>query len=311
MTAVLEEITGTQGAPLPPTYLRLPTDIREKLTAMPPYILARLLAPPEKHQSPKELYRDACVMKRLQFSPWEMEQVLRARFGQYYRSITDREFEQAIKNADGSATGPRAPRWPKPNAKLIATVLRGAGGLERLRQLSPISNPETWNSSAIIDRLFSQDDLLCFAHDKYNAVTELRSWFSGKEQDMPLMVPNPMRAKTGMTKAGRLSAHSLDNTGPRVTQVVEFDTGTFDEQAKLILDIQSKKVALRMVVFSGSKSLHAWYDVRGWSVREWRKLCRYAAALGADTATFTRSQFVRTPNAHRETGQIQMVEYLS
>ena len=50
---------------------------------------------------------------------------------------------------------------------------------------------------------------------------------------MPLIVPSPMTAPMGRKKSGGLSAHTLDNTGPRKFLVVEFD---FKEKGKDELD---------------------------------------------------------------------------
>jgi hypothetical protein len=102
----------------------------------------------------------------------------------------------------------------------------------------------------------------------------------------------------------------LANTGPLTYQVVEFDRGTLDEQAKIHLHLLHF-AKLRLVVFSGNKSLHGWYDVRSMGPEEITRFRRYVAALGADKATFTPCQLVRTPNARRDNGAIQTVLFLA
>ena len=123
-----------------------------------------------------------------------------------------------------------------------------------------------------------------------------------------LIVPNTMSALTGKRKSdGAESAHTLDNTGPRQNIVVEFDDGaTLDEQAARHIWLSELR-DLRMVVFSGSKSLHGWY--RATDEQADRQFMETAARLGGDPKTWLRSQFVRMPNGQRENGTIQRVEF--
>jgi hypothetical protein len=100
-----------------------------------------------------------------------------------------------------------------------------------------------------------------------------------------VIVPSPMSALRGKTKSyGKLSAHTLDNTGPRRFQVIEFDPVRWenlsdkqravfrsesnynkvkqDEQAALLFHL-GRFVPLTLVVFSGSRSLHGWFYCEG------------------------------------------------
>jgi hypothetical protein len=117
-----------------------------------------------------------------------------------------------------------------------------------------------------------------------------------------------MSALQGKRKSdGELSAHTLDNTGPRQNIVVEFDDGaTLDEQAARHIWLSEFR-KLQMVVFSGSKSLHGWY--RATDEAEDRKFMEEAVRLGGDPKTWLKSQFVRMPNGQRENGTIQRVEF--
>jgi hypothetical protein len=117
-----------------------------------------------------------------------------------------------------------------------------------------------------------------------------------------------MSAPLGKRKSdGELSAHTLDNTGPRQNIVVEFDDGaTLDEQAARHIWLSELR-DLRMVVFSGSKSLHGWY--RAQDEQSDRQFMEHAVRLGADPKTWLRSQFVRLPNGRREDATVQKVEF--
>lgn len=273
--------------------------------------LARIVAEPMPHQSARELYRDASTMKRAAISPEEQEIVLRARFSNYARPIQDREFDNAIRNAADSDT-PTGPRYPQPSPEAIKNVkATSAGALDRLRAKSPTKNPGNLSSGAVIDRLFKPTDLLCFGTAGHRATTEPRTHFVGREDAYPLIVPNPMSQKMGETKEGKPSPRTLSNVGPRANAVIEFDSGTLDEQAEIILHLKRVGPVLRLVVFSGSKSLHSWFDVRFVEPSETEKFLRYAAFLGADTATFNPVQFVRTPNAWRDDERQQSVQFLA
>ena len=167
------------------------------------------------------------------------------------------------------------------------------------------------SSGDVLDRFFGDDALLCLGQSPSSTFTQQRAHFRGFEQELPYMVPNAMSAPRGLTKDGRDSNRCLANAGPRKRLVVEYDFGTLDEQAALHLHLRDKNLPLKMVVFSGSKSLHGWFDVTGCSDEQIALTCRYAAYLGADTATFSPIQLVRTPNARRDEQTLQAVQYLA
>ena len=75
---------------------------------------------------------------------------------------------------------------------------------------------------------------------------------------MQFIVPSPMTSRTGRTQEGKVSEHTLENTGPRRYLVVEQDQGTIDEQASVLIYL-AKFAPLAIVVHSGSKSLHGWF----------------------------------------------------
>jgi len=119
-----------------------------------------------------------------------------------------------------------------------------------------------------------------------------------------------MSAATGLTKDGKESAHTLANTGPRRFLICEFDTGTPDEHAALLIHLAGY-APLVCAVHSGGKSLHGWFFVHGQPEEKVLKFFRYAVSLGGDPATWTRSQFVRMPDGTRDNGSRQAVFFLS
>ena len=281
-----------------------------KLALLPERQRKLLLVPPQKGNGHRELFRDACILRRLGLTAAEQEQVLRARFANYYRDISDRELEDAIASAAG-ARAAHWPRWPQPKTTLIAQVMQEAGSLQQLRDDSPVKEPGKLDTGEILDRFYQEQDFLCMGRTNKLSETEERIWFRGRESDYQLLVPNAMSAAIGTKRDGSPSKRCLDNSGPWITQVIEFDYGTLDEQASLHLKLRSRGARLRMVVYSGGKSLHGWYDVKDWSADQLMAFRGDAAALGADRMMFTACQFTRTPNALRDNGKSQEVVYLS
>jgi hypothetical protein len=102
----------------------------------------------------------------------------------------------------------------------------------------------------------------------------------------------------------------LDNTGPRRFLVVEQDSGSADDQAGALLHLASM-APLALAVHSGSKSIHGWFYCKGQTEERLRSFMRHAVEIGADPATWTRSQFVRMPDGTRQNGARQVVYYFN
>jgi len=114
----------------------------------------------------------------------------------------------------------------------------------------------------------------------------------------------------GLTKEGKESAHCLDNTGERRFLVVEFDQSTANEQAAILLHL-AQRAPMVLAVHSGGKSLHGWFYCASQAEDHLRRFMEYAVSLGADTATWTRSQFVRMPDGIRGNGKQQPIFYFN
>jgi hypothetical protein len=127
---------------------------------------------------------------------------------------------------------------------------------------------------------------------------------------MQFIVPSPMSKRVGRTQDGRESTHCLDNTGPRRFLAVEFDNGSADDHAAILVHL-AKRAPLALVVHSGSKSLHGWFYCAQTSDERLMLFMRYAVALGADSATWTRCQFVRMPDGRRDDGSRQPILFFN
>jgi hypothetical protein len=73
----------------------------------------------------------------------------------------------------------------------------------------------------------------------------------------------------------------------------------------------SKRLPLCCAVHSAGKSVHGWYPAFEHSENQLREFMEYAVQLGADHATWLRSQFVRLPDGFRaESSRRQVCYYL-
>ena len=203
-----------------------------------------------------------------------------------------------------------ASKWPGVNKEQREAIVRDNGGLADLWELScPRFEDNAAHTEEIIDRLFPGNPLLCCGKSESDFDTKPREDWRGELAQLQMIVPSPMSGITGLTKEGKESKHTLANTGARRFLICEFDTGTADEHAALLLHLGTF-APLVCAVHSGGKSLHGWFYVHGQPEGKCSRFFRYAVSLGADRATWTRSQFVRMPDGTRDNGTRQTVFFL-
>lgn len=82
----------------------------------------------------------------------------------------------------------------------------------------------------------------------------------------------------------------------------------FDLQSGLISRLM-KILPLKMVVHSGNKSLHAWFNCAGQDPERLQEFTKMGILLGADSAVFRPNQLVRTPLVYRDNETIQDIIY--
>lgn len=278
-----------------------------------------------KRQAPSlhgQIYHWACLLRedgvahpRAYRIIRRMVDVARERTGRF---TPDREILSAIQGAyevTPSTGTERVRPWPVPNKTLQAECCRLSKrrewSLERLREASALQFDVASETSPLWflkELLGGGDRLICVGVGVAKFETAPMVDFGDKLGLYEFVVPNAMSALLGKRKSdGEMSAHTLDNTGARQNIVVEFDDGaTLDEQAARHIWLSEFR-KLRMVVFSGSKSLHGWYAATDEAAD--RKFMEEAVRLGGDPKTWLRSQFVRMPNGQRENGTIQRVEF--
>jgi hypothetical protein len=212
------------------------------------------------------------------------------------------EIEDALRSARGQRSSPNL-SWPQVNDEQIEAISQDGMRVLDLWTVSPVPM-QVGDSRAeeIIDYLFPGNPWLCVGQSSRAFRTQRRENWRGQLDAYSLIVPSPMTSETGLTKNGRGSCHTLDNTGPRRFLIIEADRGSLDEQAAVIGHLASY-APLAAVVFSGSKSLHGWFVCKGASEDTLLRFMRYAVSLGADKRMWLRSQFCRLPDGRRSDGK--------
>lgn len=226
------------------------------------------------------------------------------------REIPEREISEAVRNArrtvsnrdSGLVSGWRhrmakASEHDTLHALERARRESGVRTLSDLVQRSPMSPPV--DTDAFIDAMFPADCLICAGSSPRKCLTMPREDWRGIWDGYRHIVPSPMLARTGLNRDKRESARCLDNTGPRRFLVLESDDLSYDDSAAVFAWI-GRSLPLAAVVYSGGKSLHAWYWVEGVDEDVIDRLRSQAPILRLDPAMFVRCQPTRTPCVMRD-----------
>ena len=286
---------------------------------LPKFIEDLLAAPPRAGEGVYNwLFRVARQLHAHLPAP-EIIALLESRVQGCGRHVSRKEITDAVQNAlpcawqpDGNVAAVQpTKKWPSVNQEQRAAILRDNGGLADLWELSkPRIDDNAQHTEEIIDALFPGNPLLCASKSMSDFDTKPREDWRGELSKLQLIVPSPMSVVEGVTKDGKPSKHTLSNTGERRFLICEFDTGTPDEHAAILIHLAGY-APLVCAVHSGGKSLHGWFLVAGQPEAKVQKFFRFAVSLGADAATWTRSQFVRMPDGTRDNGKRQTVFFLN
>jgi hypothetical protein len=228
------------------------------------------------------------------------------------------------------------PAWSEHDLDRINAVVTSGPGLYDLWEQSPTRFEDNEShAEEIIDRIFPGNPRLCVGKANDASRTRRRECWRGHLHRLPFIVPNPMLARRGHPQGKkRWSEHTLEATGRRVYLVIECDfalkarDGIKDSAwAPLVREWEADGISvadacaallwhlknllpLVLVVHSGGKSLHGWFRVFGQNEAHLRSsFMEKAVSLGADKATWTRSQFVRIPDGRRDNGKVQRTFY--
>jgi hypothetical protein len=250
------------------------------------------------------------------------------------RGRPERELLDAIEHAPGprekSSQRTTGIRWSKADMRAIRFIGLAGWTLEELVAHSPSSSPRR---TEVFDALFPDGCLVC-AGDLYGANTLPKEEWFGQLRWQEHIVPSPMRMKGGWTKDGKRSQRCADNTGPRHYIVLDFDfkakkgngnptpegpiLDELQREGRSVKDLCASLIAfirgstsypLVLVVYSGGKSLHAWFLVKDQPEEEVLEFFKMCVRYGADRSMWTPCQWARMPGGTRDNGKAQTIHY--
>jgi hypothetical protein len=260
-------------------------------------------------------------------TPSEAVDLIKQKFYQrpQRRDLQPREVENAVAKAFDSSLIRRSPSrkvfipkqvmtsadslWPQTLQKLATEEACKDAVSEALEEYhwpvakmieqSPI-DARNWSTHEILGVRYKPSDLICSGTFYAPKTRSLQDWISmGMQGD--LFCPNPMRVEQGINMNGNPSERCRDNVGRRKFNVYECDDTSldFDAKASLIKCLWDKTGAnLRMVVHSGGKSLHAFFDASENEEMNWQFMS-LAVKYGGDPDMYRPEQQSRLPNAYR------------
>lgn len=225
------------------------------------------------------------------------------------RHVPDREIHGAIQSAKDRLAGGKieTSRWPAYSEQLRSEIVsRSNVSVADLGAMSEALSQDPW---FYLCQLYRDDEFVCLGEMASVFFTKRRKdlFHSVQTSKFEYVNPSPMTEEFGFTKDGVVSAHTLDNCGPKTYQVVEFDHGQISDHAAIHWWLAGF-APLIMLVYSGGKSLHGWYNVRNMNEVDVLSFFSRAVQVGADPKMWSRCQFSRLPaGLNRKTGKAQTV----
>jgi hypothetical protein len=197
-------------------------------------------------------------------------------------------------------------QWERPSdrVKINRNLIAEFASKGDIGKLQGKSGPIPSDTESILKDLYGGDELLHLAPDIYRGDVKSQSeWLSDGIDEMQFICPANFKDRKG----GRLA----ENVDYRKYVVFETDDlpKDWDGQAGL-LEHLGQFMPLRMVVWSGGKSLHGWFSIETRLKDRVQKFYDLAVQLGGDKAVLRPAQLVRVPNGIRqENGKVQKTIY--
>lgn len=247
-------------------------------------------------------------------SEGEAESRIMAFQGQTRRPLKRNEVTRAIQKAYGSTfqpayvpPAPAKPKWEPSQTR--RTRYRGGTSTAceyDVWESSPTIIDDGITQMMILKELFPDPTgMVCVGKSAYEFHTARLDQFKDLSKTQ-FIVPCYMTARHGMTQDGKQSMHCLDNCGERRYCVCDFDEPASADHPAIVMQLK-RTFDLVMVLSSGGKSLHAWFNV---PPDEEDDFWVCAVKMGADIALArNRSSFVRIPMGTRDNGKTQRLIY--
>lgn len=220
-----------------------------------------------------------------------------------HRAVSDNEIYEAIDFAlDLAHQGRKSAaglRWPAPSAEAIAASM----ATPPLFGLTGIG----LSAGQVLPWLFAETDLVCWGPDKFVAHIGPIEDALGWAHTMQYVVPNPMRTTQSENKKGDPAIRCQANVRAIRHLVVEFDREPDRCRQVALISTLAQLGRLVLVVSSGGKSLHGWFDVSGLAIADRAKFFAAACLLGADPSLWNHCAWVRMPGGMRprDTGAVR------
>ncbi len=280
---------------------------RKKTKMMNAELISHFQKPISGHQ--KEVWAKAHSLKNSGHSKEEALAEMFHHWADYHKDVSPAMI-RAVERVYSGRGVHRGRAYPASSEELISKVVgENPLSVSDLQGASPCAGTESFPTWGVLQLLFPSDALVCMGVSGMDFSTRPLDEFVNGGGDLPLIVPRTMANKFGITLEGNQSERCNDNAGPLRYVVVEFDDAGGDEQAGLHWHLR-QFLPLVLVLHSGGKSLHGWYNAVGASEAAVEAFKMYAAALGADPQVFVPSQMVRMPNAIRpENEELQRLLY--
>lgn len=212
-----------------------------------------------------------------------------------HRAVSDKEIEDCLdkvyaEKAPEEVVGTGI-KWPKRDAALVVDVLKEFEGF---------ALEEVAAGADVLPALFGREDLVCFGADKFNAQVRSVEEAARHAEYMQFIVATPAEGTEATSRQGRRSARCAANFKRRRFVIAEFDGGESKEEQTRLLQALSCLAPLKLVVDSGGKSLHGWFDLAGWKESAMVEHFGRCAVLGADISRWDICGWVRMPGGLRE-----------
>lgn len=219
------------------------------------------------------------------------------------RSLQPGEIEKAIDYCYNSITNGR--RFVKPKPDIDHDMIERYAEVGNIDELRAESQSIPDQPHQLLLNLFDGEDIVYVGTEVFKGFAETINQLGWDDlYDMQYICPNPLKKK----EDGRV----LTNIRERRFVVFESDIDllaeNWDGQAGVIEKLRSI-LRLSMIVWSGNKSLHAWFDCRGHAESQIHRFENMAIRLGADAQSLRMTQLVRFPWGKRDNGKVQKVIY--
>ena len=197
----------------------------------------------------------------------------------------------------------------KLRAKLSKPIIlkENAWSFEQMKKDSPVKCGDQIDQWHLMLGLFKPEEII-FLGSRWDSNPQN---FKPAGEWMKFLVPQPFEQIGPAVYKDGVTARRKDQILYQPYMVVESDRLTFDESCAIFSWLKNRaKLNLKAIVYTGGKSLHAWYEMP--SESHFKDLKIILPELGCDPAMLRTGQISRMPGAYRvDKGKFQTLHYFS